>query len=345
MYKIGIAGATGYTGVELLRILSRHPDVEIKTLTSETYKGKRVDEVFPTLRTFANQELVELGSHISEGLDILFLALPHTAAMDVVHRFLSRDCRIVDLSADYRLRNAQVFQEWYAVPHTQTELLKSAVYGLPELWRDAIKTANLVANPGCYPTSAILALAPLMQGGWIDVENIIVDSKSGVSGAGRKASQGTQYCEVNEGVSAYGAVRHRHTPEIEQEISVLAGKELQITFTPHLMPMTRGILSTVYCRLLKETTTEKLLKHYQDYYAGEPFVRILPAGQFANTRYVSGSNFCDIGLQIDHRNDRVVVTSAIDNLVKGASGQAVQNMNIMLGLDEKTGLDFAPAFP
>ncbi len=345
MYKIGIAGATGYTGVELLRILSRHPNVEIKTLTSETYKGKRIDEVFPTLRNFASQELVSLDSSVGEGLDILFLALPHTTAMDEAPKFLKGDCRIVDLSADYRLRNASTFEEWYAVPHTQRELLKSVVYGLPELHREAIKSASLVANPGCYPTSAILALAPLMEEGWIDLDSVIVDSKSGVSGAGRKPSQGTQYCEVNEGVSAYGAARHRHTPEIEQEISGLAGRKLQITFTPHLMPMTRGILSSAYGRLTKEITLEKLVSYYKDYYEGEPFVRILPTGQLANTSYVSGSNFCDIGLQIDLRNKRVIVTSAIDNLIKGASGQAVQNMNIMLGLDEKAGLDFAPSFP
>jgi len=345
MYKIGIAGATGYTGAELLRILSRHPDVEITALTSENFKGKRIDEVFPTLRNFAGQELTGLDSEVHKGLDILVLALPHTTAMDKVSRFLSGDCRIVDLSADYRLRSPSVFEEWYAVPHTQAKLLESAVYGLPELRRDEIKGASLVANPGCYPTSAILALAPLMKEGWIDLENVVVDSKSGVSGAGRKASLGSQFCEVNEGVSAYGGARHRHTPEIEQEISALAGEEIKITFTPHLMPMTRGILSTVYGRLKKDANLEDLHARFKDFYADEPFVRILPEGQFANSHYVSGSNFCDIGMQVDFRNKRVIVTSAIDNLIKGASGQAVQNMNIMLGLDEKTGLDFAPAFP
>ncbi|QPJ63912.1 MAG: N-acetyl-gamma-glutamyl-phosphate reductase [Candidatus Nitrohelix vancouverensis] len=345
MYKIGVAGATGYTGVELLRILSRHPDVDIVRLTSETYQGQRIDEVFPSLRGFVDITLEPLSADTARGLDILFLALPHTAAMDKAPGFLSGNCRLVDLSADFRLKDPAVFETWYKTPHVHPELLKEAVYGLPELYRESIKTAKLLANPGCYPTSVILGLAPLLGKGWIDESAIISDSKSGASGAGRKASQTTQFAEVNEGISAYAAPNHRHTPEIEQEISALVGREIGVTFTPHLMPMTRGILSTIYAPLKRKTTQAEAQAHYAKFYQDEPFVRVLPPGAYAGTRFVSGSNFCDVGLHVDERNQRLIITSAIDNLIKGASGQAVQNMNIMLGLNEKAGIDFAPIYP
>lgn len=345
MTKISIAGATGYTGLELLRILSKHPQAELVSLTSESYAGKNIREVFPSLAGSVNHELVRMTPKIAEECDILFLALPHTVAMSQVPKFLKQACRIIDLSADFRLQSAEAFEQWYNTPHESPGTLPQAVYGLPELHREEIRGAKLVANPGCYPTSIILALAPLVKSDWVDMKSIIADSKSGVSGAGRKASLSTHFCESNEGVSAYNLATHRHTPEVEQELSGLAGKEIQITFSPHLIPMTRGILSTVYLNLSQDVICQELIDHYGEFYKEEPFVRILEPGVFANTHFVAGSNYCDIGIQIDPRNRRVILTSAIDNLMKGASGQAVQNLNILLGIDEKTGLDFPAIFP
>lgn len=345
MIKVGIAGASGYTGLELVRLLIKHPKAEITAITSEKYQGQKVGDVFPSFSGFSDQEFVSLSPSIADECDILFLALPHTTAMNEVPKFLNGNCRVIDLSADFRLKSAKVFETWYAVAHEQKETLAQAVYGLPELHRERIRSARLVANPGCYPTSVILALAPLIKTNWVDLQSIIADSKSGVSGAGRKPSIGTQFAECNEAVSAYGLGTHRHTPEIEQEISTLGGREISITFSPHLMPMTRGLLSTIYINLTRDMELEALGKHYREFYQNEPFVRILNLGTFANTHHVAASNYCDIGLQIDTRNRRMILTSAIDNLVKGAAGQAVQNMNIMLGIDEKTGLDSPGIFP
>ncbi|MCH8157440.1 MAG: N-acetyl-gamma-glutamyl-phosphate reductase [Nitrospinae bacterium] len=345
MVKIAIAGASGYTGLELLRLLVNHPEAEIVCLTSETYQGKPISDVFPSLRGFTDMQLAPLDSVSGDDCDFLFLALPHTIAMAKVPGYLEGRARIIDLSADYRLKDPKVFEEWYAVPHQHPELIKEAVYGLPEIHREKIKSARLVANPGCYPTSITLALAPLMAVDWADPTSIVADSKSGVSGAGRKATLGTQFAECNEGVSAYNVATHRHTPEIEQELSALAGSEVRISFTPHLVPMTRGLLSTVYINLKREMTVEDLAAHFQKFYKDEPFVRVLQPGTYANTRFVTSSNFCDIGVQVDRRNQRAIITSAIDNLVKGASGQAVQNMNLMLGIEETTGLNSPGIFP
>lgn len=345
MTKISIAGATGYTGLELLRILSKHPQADLVSLTSESYAGKNISEVFPSLAGEIDHELVPLNPDIAEKCDILFLALPHTAAMSKVPEFLKQSCRVIDLSADFRLQSAEVFEHWYNTPHQSPETLPQAVYGLPELHREEIRKAKLVANPGCYPTSIILALAPLVKSDWVDLKSIIADSKSGVSGAGRKTSITTHFCESNEGVSAYNLATHRHTPEVEQELSGQAGKGIQITFSPHLIPMTRGILSTIYLNLSRDVTYQELIDLYGKFYKNEPFIRLLEPGVFANTHFVAGSNYCDIGIQIDPRNQRVILTSAIDNLMKGASGQAVQNLNLLLGIDEKTGLDFPAIFP
>jgi len=345
MVKVGIAGASGYTGLELVRLLTRHPEVEITTVTSETFQGQKIADVFPSFSGFSELEFVRLSPSIADACDVLFLALPHTTSMNRVPGFLTGNCRVIDLSADFRLKSAEVFETWYAVAHEQTKTLSTAVYGLPEIHRDAIRTAKLIANPGCYPTSIILALAPLLKTDWVDCQSIIADSKSGVSGAGRKPALGTQFAECNEAVSAYGLGTHRHTPEIEQEISALAGQNIDITFSPHLMPMTRGMLSTIYIDLTQPLELETLRNHYLNFYKDEPFVRILNLGTFANTHYVVSSNYCDIGLQIDTRKQRIILTSAIDNLVKGAAGQAVQNMNIMLGIDEKTALDSPGIFP
>jgi N-acetyl-gamma-glutamyl-phosphate reductase len=265
--------------------------------------------------------------------------------MAKVPQFLEGGLKVIDLSADYRLKSSEVFKTWYGVAHEHPELLPEAVYGLPEIHRDEIRSAQLVANPGCYPTSVILALLPLLGTDWVDLDSIIADCKSGVSGAGRKTSLTTHFPECNAGVSAYNLATHRHTPEIEQALSSVAGKEIRVTFSPHLIPMTRGMLSTIYMSLKKEVKAEELVAHFKQFYKDEPFVRILKSGTYANTHFVSHSNFCDIGLQVDQRSGRVILTSAIDNLVKGASGQAVQNMNIMLGMEEKTALNSPGIFP
>ncbi len=345
MIKIGIAGASGYTGLELIRLLVGHPGVELTVLTSETFQGQNIAEVFPSLNGIVDLELRPLDNNIAKDCQVLFLALPHTLAMSKLPDYLQSDCKIIDLSADYRLKDPKAYTDWYLVTHTNPELLEKAVYGLPELHRQAIQSAQLVANPGCYPTSVVLALAPLLKTDWVDLDSIISDSKSGVSGAGRKPSLTSHFAEVNEGISPYGLADHRHTPEMEQELSALAGKSVRLTFSPHLVPMTRGMLSTVYINLNQAITDEKLVEHYRSFYKGENFIRVLNPGKFASSHHVLSSNFCDIGLKVDSRNQRLIITSALDNLIKGASGQAVQNMNIMLGLDEKTGLMAPAIFP
>ncbi|MFP6637443.1 MAG: N-acetyl-gamma-glutamyl-phosphate reductase [Nitrospinaceae bacterium] len=345
MVKVSIAGASGYTGLELIRLLVNHPDVELTVLTSETFQGQTIAEVFPSLNGVVDLKLRPLDESIANDCGVLFLALPHTTAMSKVPAYLKYDCKVIDLSADYRLKDPKAYTDWYSVTHTNPELLEQVVYGLPELHREAIQSAQFIANPGCYPTSVILALAPLLQTDWVDLDSIISDSKSGVSGAGRKPSLTTQYSEVNEGVNPYGLADHRHTPEMEQELSAVAGKPVRLTFSPHLMPMIRGMLSTIYINLNQTLTDEKLVEHYRNFYKDESFIRVLNPGKFASTRYVLSSNFCDIGLKVDSRNQRLIITSAIDNLIKGASGQAIQNMNIMLGLDEKTGLMAPAIFP
>jgi N-acetyl-gamma-glutamyl-phosphate reductase len=345
MIKVGIAGASGYTGLELIRLLVGHPGVELTVLTSETFQGQNIAEVFPSLNGIVDLELRPLDNNIAKDCQVLFLALPHTMAMSKLPDYLQSDCKIIDLSADYRLKDPKAYTDWYSVTHTNPELLEKAVYGLPELHRQAIHSAQLVANPGCYPTSVVLALAPLLKTDWVDLGSIISDSKSGVSGAGRKPSLTSHFAEVNEGISPYGLADHRHTPEMEQELSALAGKSVRLTFSPHLVPMTRGMLSTVYINLNQAITDEKLVEHYRSFYKGENFIRVLNPGKFASSHYVLSSNFCDIGLKVDSRNQRLIITSALDNLIKGASGQAVQNMNIMLGLDEKTGLMAPAIFP
>ena len=346
MLNIAIVGASGYTGLELIRILHCHPEVAVTCLTSEQSAGKRISDVFPTLRGRCDIVLENLEPvRVAEKADIIFTALPHKAAMEVVPSFLKLGKKVIDLSADYRLSDPAVYGEWYE-PHLNPANLKKAVYGLPEIRRARIKGAKLVANPGCYPTSIILALAPLLKKGLIDPSSIIADSASGVTGAGRSAKVDSLYCEVNEGFKAYGAGGvHRHIPEIEQELSLLSGVPLKITFTPHLAPMDRGILSTIYATPKKAITNEALASLYRDSYAGEPFVRILTGGSLPSTAFVRGSNFCDIAPLVDARTGRIIIVSAIDNLVKGASGQAVQNMNLICGFPEAMGLEGLALFP
>ncbi|MEI6205319.1 MAG: N-acetyl-gamma-glutamyl-phosphate reductase [Desulfuromonadales bacterium] len=346
MMNVAIIGASGYTGLELIRILHCHPGVAVTCVTSEQSAGKRISSVFPTLLGRCDLILENLEPmRLAEKADIIFLALPHKTAMEVVPTFLKLGKKIIDLSADYRLSDPTVYRQWYE-PHLNPANLKKAVYGLPEIRRTNIKVAQLVANPGCYPTSIILGLAPLLKQGLIDFSSIIADSASGTSGAGRGAKVDSLFCEVNEGFKAYGVGGvHRHIPEIEQELSLLAEKPVMLTFTPHLAPMDRGILSTIYSMPKKTISTETLVNLYFEFYAGEPFVRVLPRGSLPSTAFVRGSNFCDIAPLTDERTGRIIVVSAIDNLMKGASGQAVQNMNLMCGFPETMGLERVALFP
>ncbi len=345
MKKVAVIGASGYTGVELLRLLAGHSQAEVVAVTSRQYEGVSISQVFPSLGGYFDLECeaIDIDS-IAARADVVFTALPHKSAMDVIPDFLKAGCKVVDLSADYRLRDQQVYEQWYQ-SHSSPELLAEAVYGLPELYRDQIKRAQLVANPGCYPTSVALGLAPLLERQLIVTDSIIIDSKSGTTGAGRGLKEASLFCEVNEGFKAYGIASHRHTPEIEQTLSDLSGEPIQVCFTPHLLPVDRGILSTIYASQTKGHSTSELLDIFKIRYAKEPFVRILPEGQLPNIAYVRGTNFCDIGLVTDQRTGRVIVVSVIDNLCKGAAGQAVQNFNLISGIDELTGLSAAPLFP
>ncbi len=346
MLKVGIIGASGYTGVELARLLAGHPEVCLTAATSRQYAGKPMAEVFPNLRKRVDIVCENLGvDELIDRAEFFFCAVPHKTAMDIVPQLLAAGKKVVDLSADFRLHDAAVYEAWYQ-PHSSPQFLAEAAYGLPELYRDSVRKARLTANPGCYPTSAILPLTPLLRAGLIDPTTVIIDSKSGTSGSGRSANVGSLYCEVADGFRAYkvGGV-HRRTPEIEQELSLAAGKPVTVTFTPHLLPISRGILSTIYATLTPAGREADLHAVLNKAYDAEPFVRVLPAGTVPATQYVRGSNCCDIGIEVDKRTGRVIVLSAIDNIVKGASGQAIQNMNLMNGFDETTGLMGVPFFP
>lgn len=343
--RVAIVGSSGYTGGELYRILLHHPRTVVTVVTSEKSAGRPLTSIFPHLARLTDLICEPLIPDAVAGkADLIFLALPHVTAQEAAYRFHELGKKVIDLSADYRLRDAAVYTKWYEHEHQYPELLALAVYGLPELHREEIKKSSLIANPGCYPTSTILGLAPLVRNRLVDVSTIVIDSKSGVSGAGRSPGLPFHYPEANEAFMAYKIGTHRHTPEIEQEVSRLAGEPVIVNFTPHLVPMNRGILTTIYAKLIS-ADKGGLNALYTDYYKEHPFVRVLPAGQFPNVAYVRGSNFCDIGVYADPRTGRVVIVSAIDNLVKGASGQAVQNMNLMMGFPETEGLRFAGLFP
>lgn len=341
--KVGLIGATGYTGLELLRLLAQHPSrPEVTVITSRQESGRHLASVFPSLSGIANYDQLVFeapeASELAGRADIFFLAAPHGAAMGLAPDLLKGGARMIDLSADFRLREADVFSEWYQ-PHTAASLLTEAVYGLPELYAPQIRPARLVANPGCYPTSVILGLAPFLKTGFLAADRpIIVDSCSGVSGAGRGAALGSSFCEVQDSFKAYKVVGHRHTPEIEQELSALAGRDLTVAFTPHLVPMNRGILSTIYAAPENDVTAEGLREVYLDFYAHAPFVRVRPLGFEPQTSEVRGTNFCDISLFYDRRSGLVKIVSIIDNLCRGASGQAMVNFNLMCGLPETEGL-------
>lgn len=339
MIRIAICGGSGYTGIELLRILSGHPDAAITAITSEKSAGRRLAGPSPHLHKYGDLVYEPLNKEkLLNKADVFFLALPHGASQEAVNFFFRNGKKVIDLSADFRLRDPETYKDWYGLPHDFVPTLKKAVYGLPEIYRNKIRKAGLVANPGCYPTSAILGLLPAIKGGLIDLSSIVIDSKSGTSGAGRKADIAVSFCEVNEGFKAYAIGTHRHTPEIEQELSSLSGREIIVNFTPHLLPVDRGILTTAYARLIKKMDTAAALNLYEKKYAGEPFVNVLPEGIFPNIKNVRGTNFCEIGVKVNARTNTLIIVSAIDNLVKGASGQAVHNMNIMMGIEEKTGL-------
>jgi N-acetyl-gamma-glutamyl-phosphate reductase len=343
--RVGIIGATGYTGVELLRLLLHHPEVEVTALTSQKYAGVPIDQVFPSLMKHLQLKCEELAvDQISKKTDFIFTAVPHKTAMEIVPLFCRQGKRVVDLSADFRFKDAGVYERWYQ-KHTSADLLPESVYGLPELHRDKIRNAKIVGNPGCYPTGALIGLIPLVEKGMVSLENIVIDSKSGVSGAGRDVVLESLFCEVNEGVKAYKIFEHRHLPEIEQELSEMTQKKVAVTFVPHLIPIDRGILTTIYLILTKKWKTEEVLNAFQEHYQKEPFIRIYSKGKLPNTKDVRGSNYCDIGVKVNEADGRTVIITAIDNLVKGASGEAVQNMNIMLGFPETMGLEALPLSP
>lgn len=337
--KIGIIGGSGYTGAELMRLSATHPEMHVKYITANKYAGTRVDALYPNLTGIIDTEFRVYELDEAKKNDVIFLALPHGKAMEVAPELLNAGCRVIDLSGDFRLSEAIVYESWYKKPHTNKELLGKAVYGLPELYADKIKSATFVSNPGCYVTSALLALTPLLKNKSIDTKGIVVDSLSGVSGAGRDAKPETHFCKVDENLTAYkvGGI-HQHIPEIEQYLSDIADEKIMISFTPHLMPVSRGILTTVYADINKTATVDSMIDLFSTYYNAKPFAKVLSEGQMPQTKSVLGSNYCHIGLEIDERTGKIIVISAIDNLVKGASGQAIQNMNLMMGLPEDTGL-------
>lgn len=342
--KVSIIGATGYAGAELLGLLLNHPEVEIGSITSESQTGVSIADVYPHLRGIYDKKLTSMAdkSQFADS-EVVFIALPHGHAMGIGKELAAQGIKIIDLGADYRFKDEAVYEQWYKVPHTHPQ--SGAVYGLTELYREQIKGAQIVGNAGCYTTASILALAPLAKKQLIDVKSIIVDAKSGVSGAGRGMSLGNHFAEMFDNLKAYNIGGHRHTPEIEQALTGLAGQEAIINFTPHLIPMSRGILSTCYGNLLPGVTAEEVDQAFEELYGKEYFVRLLGRGAYPAVKNTRGSNFCDLGWHIDPRTKRVVVVSAIDNLVKGAAGQAVQNFNVMFNFAENTGLTKIALYP
>jgi N-acetyl-gamma-glutamyl-phosphate reductase len=344
-FRIAIAGASGYAGAELVRLAAAHPYYEITAVTSEKSAGQPVASVFPSLTGIVEHRFEALAPEaLTERADAIFLALPHTKSQDPVAACLNAGKLVVDLSADYRLKDATTYENWYKTPHLHPHLLRDAVYGLPELHRDAIAKAKLVASPGCYPTAAILQLAPLIAKGLVHPDTIVIDAKSGISGAGRSPALPYHFPEAHESLEPYKIGQHRHIPEIEQELSHITGRAVTVTFTPHLVPMNRGILSTAYCKLLQPAALADLRSLYKDFYKSERFVRLYE-DIVPNPRYIKGSNFCDVGVYADPRAGWVVTVAAVDNLVKGAAGQAIQAMNLMMGIPEESGLTMPSSYP
>jgi len=342
--KVSIIGASGYGGGELARLLAGHPEVELVHLTAETRAGEAMADLYPNLRTFTERVTTPADpERIARDSDVVFVALPAGKAMAMAPAIVPH-ARLIDLGADFRFRDPLVYERWYRIPHAAPQLLDRAAYGLTEFRRAEVRAARIVGNPGCYPTAALLAIVPFLQAGAVEPHGVIVDAKSGVSGAGRAPSMGTHFAEVNENVQPYNVAVHRHTPEIEQELAALGGAPAAVTFTPHLIPMTRGILATAYLRLRGGLTTEQATAILREAYAREPFVRVLD-GALPQTKATSGSNFCDVAARVDGHSGTLIAMAALDNLVKGASGQAIQNMNVMCGLPEELGLRAPGLYP
>jgi len=338
MIKVGIVGGTGYTGVELLRLLAAHPEVEIQAITSRSEKGLPVADMYPNLRGHLDLVFSEPDMAVLKNCDVVFFATPNGIAMTMARELVEAGIKVIDLAADFRIKDIDEWSKWYGMEHACPELVEKAVYGLPEVNRAEIKNAQLIANPGCYPTAVQLGLLPLIENDLIETDNLIADAKSGVSGAGRTAAVGTLQAESSENFKAYGVAGHRHLPEIKQGLAIANNADVGLTFVPHLLPMIRGIHATCYATLKDKNTATQLQSLYEKKYAGEYFVDVMPAGSFPETRTVKGANHCRIAVHVPQDGDRVVILSVIDNLVKGAAGQAVQNMNIMFGLSENAGL-------
>lgn len=346
MIKVGIIGATGYAGGELVRILTGHKDAEIKWFGSRSYIDKKYADVYQNMFQIVDavcmdDNMEELASQV----DVIFTATPQGLCASLVNEEILSKTKIIDLSADFRLKDVKVYEEWYKIEHKAPRFLDEAVYGLCEINREDVKKARLVANPGCYTTCSILTAYPLAKEGLIDMSTLIIDAKSGTSGAGRGAKVANLFCEVNENIKAYGVATHRHTPEIEEQLGYAAGEKVVLNFTPHLVPMNRGILATEYAKLKKDVSYEEVKAVYDKYYGNEKFIRVLEKDVCPETRWVEGSNYVDINFKIDPRTGRIIMMGAIDNLEKGAAGQAVQNMNLMFGIEESEGLDLVPVFP
>ena len=346
MIKVGIIGATGYAGSELVRILLGHKDVEIKWYGSRSYIDKKYASIYQNFFQLVDANCMDDNMEVlADQVDVIFTATPQGLCASLVNEEILSKVKIIDLSADFRIKDVKVYEEWYKLEHKSPQLIEEAVYGLCEINREDVKKARLVANPGCYTTCSILTCYPLVKEGIIDPNTIIVDAKSGTSGAGRGAKVDNLFCEVNDNMKAYGVATHRHTPEIEEQLGYACGEKITINFTPHLVPMNRGILATAYASLKKDVTYEEVKAIYDKYYADEKFVRVLEKDVCPQTKWVEGSNYVDVNFKIDPRTNRIIMMGAIDNLVKGAAGQAVQNMNLMFGLKESEGLELVPMFP
>lgn len=346
MIKVGIIGATGYAGNELVRLLMGHKDVSIEWLGSKSYIDKKYSEVYQNMFEIVDDVCMDDNiEELADRVDVIFTATPQGLCASLVNEDILRKTKIIDLSADFRLKDVKVYEEWYKLEHKSPQFIDEAVYGLCEINRDKVKGARIIANPGCYTTCSILTIYPLVKEGIIDPNTIIVDAKSGTSGAGRGAKVANLFCEVNENIKAYGVLTHRHTPEIEEQLGYAAGKDIKIIFTPHLVPMNRGILVTSYANLVKDVTYEEVKAIYDKYYKNEKFIRVLDKDICPETRWVEGSNYVDVNFKIDTRTGRIVMMGALDNVVKGAAGQAVQNMNLLFGLEETEGLMQVPMFP
>ena len=346
MIKVGIIGSTGYAGGELVRILTAHKDAEIVWYGSRSYIDKKYADVYQNMFQIVDAVCMDDNmDELAEQVDVIFTATPQGLCASLVSEDVLSKVKIIDLSADFRIKDVSVYEKWYGIQHKSPRFIEEAVYGLCEINREDVRKARLVANPGCYTTCSILTAYPLAKEGLIDMSTLIIDAKSGTSGAGRGAKLPNLYCEVNENIKAYGVAAHRHTPEIEEQLGYAAGEQVVLNFTPHLVPMNRGILATEYAKLVKNVTYQEIKAVYDTYYADEKFVRVLDEGIYPETKWVEGSNYVDINFMIDDRTGRIIMMGAIDNLVKGAAGQAVQNMNLMFGLKESEGLELVPMFP